>query len=199
MKKALVTGGEGGMGTAIATALRNDYEVFSPDVADLDVTNHAQIEALFEKHGGFDVVVNNAGTIHPVPVKDSVPEKWINDIRVNLIAPYFISRLALQYHPEAIIINIASTAGYAAYKEWSSYCASKAGVITLTKSMANEGVQAFAISPGATDTQFRNHFDLPSDNLMPPERIGELVLEILDGKYEPGVSLFVRKNDFEIR
>jgi NAD(P)-dependent dehydrogenase (short-subunit alcohol dehydrogenase family) len=199
MKKALVTGGSGGMGKVIAVELLGDYEVFAPDLPELDVTNRAQIDAFFDQNGPLDLIVNCAGMIHPLMVIESDPEKWINDVQVNLIAPYLISHAALNANPNVTIINIASTAGYAAYKEWSSYCASKAAVITLTKSMANEGVRAFAISPGATDTQFRDYFDLPNENMMSPIRIAELVREIIDGKYDPGVSLFVRKDEFEIR
>ena len=199
MKKALVTGGSGGMGKVIAAELQGDFEVFAPDLPELDVTDRDQIDTFFEQNGPLDLVVNCAGMIHPLTVIESDPDKWINDIQVNLIAPYLISHAALNSNPNVTIINIASTAGYAAYKEWSSYCASKAAVITLTKSMANEGVNAFAISPGATDTQFRDYFDLPNDNMMSPQRIAELVREILDGKYDPGVSLFVRKDEFEIR
>lgn len=199
MKKILITGGKGGIAQAIVEVFSARHEVHSPGRSELDVTSQESIESYFEVNGSFDVVINNAGSIHPASVIGSDRDMWINDISVNLVAPYLVSKVALEMNRNVIIINIASTAGYAAYKEWSSYCASKAGVITLTKSMANEGLRAYAISPGATDTKFRNYFDLPSNNLMPPFELTSIVDDILAGKYEPGVSIFVRKGCFEIR
>jgi len=197
-QRVLITGGKGGIASGIAEFLHGRFELLCPSKEQLDVTKQAKVDEYLNKIEKLDILINNAGAIHPSTIIDSVPEKWINDINVNLIAPYYVSRQALK-HKCKTIINIASTAGYAAYKEWSSYCASKAGLITLTKCMAAEGIDAYAISPGATDTQFRNYFDLPSDNLMSPKVIGEIVLDILNKKYNPGVSVFVRNGTFELR
>ena len=199
MKKVLITGGSGGIALAVRDLLLDVFEVYSPCRSELDVTDRYAIDSFFKKNGPFDVVINNAGSIHPATVQNSDRDKWINDINVNLVAPYLVSKSALEMNTDTVIINIASSAGYSAYKEWSSYCASKAGVITLTKSMANEGVAAFALSPGAIDTKFRDYFDLPNVNLMSPDEIALIVRDIINGKYEAGCSIFVRKGALEIR
>lgn len=197
MDKVLITGGSGGIAKAIAKCLNSHWVLFCPSRSELDVANLDQIEDHF-KNRKYDVVINNAGSIHVATVINSIPEKWISDIYVNLIAPYYVSRLAL-INGCRTIINISSTAGYAAYQEWSSYCASKAALITLTKCMAAEGIDAYVICPGATDTKFRSYFHLPSDNLMDPLEIGRVVLDILNKKYEPGTSIFIQKGYFALR
>jgi NAD(P)-dependent dehydrogenase (short-subunit alcohol dehydrogenase family) len=197
-RKILLTGGAGGMAQALKTKLAGSCRLHAPDRHELDVAEETAVEAYFLEQGPFDAVINNAGCIHPAAVKDSVTADWIRDIRVNLIGAYLVSRMALRQNPGALIINIASTAAYAAYAEWSSYCASKAGLVTLTKSMAREGARAFAIAAGATDTKFRDGLGLSAANLMPPAQVAETIVDILDEKYKPGDVLFVRRNEFKI-
>ncbi len=195
---ALVTGGRGGIARAIVAALSKTHKVQAPGREQLDIADPTSIEAWVRENGPPQLLVNAAGTIHPGTVREGDPKGWLQDIQVNLIGPYLLTHAVLRTG-SATIINIASTAGYAAYKEWSAYCAAKAGLITLTKSLAAEGVNAFSISPGATDTQFRNRLGLPSNRLQSPEVIARLVLEILDGKYDSGVDLFVRMGEFHVR
>jgi 3-oxoacyl-[acyl-carrier protein] reductase len=197
-RKVLLTGGGGGIAAALRKTLEGKCLLAAPDRLHLDVTDEQAVRRCFLEQGPFDVVINNAGCIHPATVKDSVPAEWIRDIQVNLIGAYLVTRMALEQNPGAMIITIASTAGYAAYRQWSSYCASKAGVLTLTKSLALEGVKAFAVAPGATDTKFREGLGLPDAALMPPERVSELVLDIMAGRYRPGDVLFVRHNEFKV-
>ncbi len=197
--RVLITGGLGDLALAIEKVLQENYVVASPSRHELDVTDSDAIEAFFRENDPFNIVINNAGTIHVATVLGSQRAKWIEDIQVNLIAPYLVSKSALEINPNVIIINIASTAGYAAYKEWSAYCAAKAGVISLTKSMAAEGVNAYAIALGAINTKFRGYLNLPNDNMLEPQDVAKLVLDIMSRKYEPGVSLFVRKGVLEVR
>ena len=199
MKPAvLITGGEGGIAAGIARCLKDDYRLLSPGRRELDVTDLHGVRAFLDGQGPIQVLINNAGVIHPATVVDSDPEDWVTDVRVNLIGPYYLCREALRRGCERIV-NISSTAGYAAYKEWSAYCAAKAGLITLTKSLAAEGVAAYAICPGATDTKFRDGLGLPDDDLQDPGEVGRVVVDILAGKYQPGDSIFVRKGHFEVR
>jgi len=197
-KIVLITGGKGGIARGIASLLKEGYTLLLPDKDELDVSSLDNIKSYFEKIQEIDIVINNAGTIHPKSVEDSDPEKWVRDIKVNLVGPYYISKEALKKGCK-VIINIASTAGYAAYKEWSSYCSSKAGLIAFTKSIAAEGVMAFAISPGATDTQFRKGLGLQTDNLMDPKEIGKVVLDIINKKYKSGDNIIIKKGFLEIR
>jgi len=195
---ALVTGGNGGIARSIVEELTKTHQVLAPGRGDLDVSSQDSIAEWLKQNGVPEILVNAAGTIHPASVKDSDPDKWIRDISVNLIGPYLLCR-ALVRAGEGTIINIASTAGYAAYKEWSSYCSSKSALIKLTKSLANEGVNAYSISPGATDTKFRDDLGLPNNRLQSPDVVAALVRDILDGKYSPGDDIFVRTGELEVR
>ena len=197
-RTVLITGGCGGIARAIVEALQDGYRVLAPSRHELDVTDLTAVRGYLAGRGKIDVLVNNAGTIHPARVFDSDPEEWTEDVRVNLIGPYYLTRETLLCGCTCII-NSSSTAGYAAYKEWSAYCAAKAGLITLTKSLAAEGVAAYAICPGATDTRFRDNLGLANDSLQNPREVGRLVVEILDGRYRPGDSILIRKGQLEVR
>jgi NAD(P)-dependent dehydrogenase (short-subunit alcohol dehydrogenase family) len=198
MKKALITGGQGDIAIAMADKIKNNYIVFRPNKEELNVTDLRSVNDYIESNGPFDLIINNAGSIHPMSLLDSNEEKWVNDIMVNLVGTYYVSKKGLEHNRLAIIINIASTAAYAAYKDWGSYCASKAALITFTKSMANDDFSAFAIAPGAVLTKFRDNFNLPNDNAQDTNAISSIVIEILEGLYKPGDVIFSRKGEKKI-
>lgn len=200
MIKVLITGGRGGIAQGIVEYLKymDEFEFLLPGKDKLDVSNYASVSSYFKQHQDIDVVINNAGVIHPSAVKDSNVQDWIRDIEVNLIGTYLVSREAL-IHGNPTIINISSMAGYSAYKEWSSYCASKAGVISLTKSLSAEGRNVYVICPSGTDTKFRDKIDIPNNNLMNPKEIGKIIFDIFNKKYQSGDSILVRKNMLKVR
>lgn len=198
MKKALITGGNGDIAVAISKEIQKDFIVFKPNKEVLNVTDLNSVENYIRLNGPFDLIINNAGSIHPKRLLESNEEKWVQDIMINLVGVYFVSKKGLEQNEKAIVINIASTAAYAAYKDWSSYCSAKAGVVTFTKSMANDGFSSFAIAPGAVLTKFRNNFNLPNDNALDAADIGNIVREIISGAYNPGDIIFYRKGEKKI-
>ncbi|SFD00688.1 SDR family NAD(P)-dependent oxidoreductase [Flavobacterium phragmitis] len=198
MKRALITGGSGDIAIAISKKLASAFDVYRPNKEILDVTNLNNVRDYINLHGPFDLIINSAGSIHPKRLLESNEEKWVKDLMVNLIGVYYVSKKGLEQNQSAIIINIASTAAYSAYKDWGSYCCSKAGVVTFTKSMANDGFSSYAIAPGAVQTKFRNYFDLPNDNTLNPEDVGIVIGEILGGLYKPGDIIFYRKGEKKI-
>ena len=122
MKKVLITGGQGDIAFAISNRLENEYVLYKPGRNDLDVSDLDSVRNYILKNGPFDLIVNNAGSIHPKRLLESDEEKWVNDIMVNLVGAYYVSKKGLEQNQKAFIINIASTAAYAAYKDWGSYC-----------------------------------------------------------------------------
>ena len=132
-----------------------------------DVTDYAQVQKVvdttLEHFGQLDVLVNNAGTIDPIAMlADSDPQSWARVVDVNLKGVYFGLRAALpvmQKQQSGVIINISSGAASNALDGWSHYCATKAGVLSLTKCVHKEyneaGIRCIGMSPGtvATDMQ----------------------------------------------
>lgn len=199
MKRILITGGSGDWANSFKSNYSDRFTFFTPGRDELDVTNEQSVSDFFAKQTDpFDIVINNAGSIHPERVLQSDSAKWVNDINVNLVGTYFVSKHALMLSDTTMLIHMSSTAGFNAYKDWSSYCASKAGVITLSKSLAADNYQSICLCPGAIDTKFRDYFDLPNNNMMSCEQLNDYVIRVIDGEFASGDVLFIRANEFQL-
>lgn len=132
------------------------------DVSDYEEVANAVTECVAQ-YGKIDVLVNNAGLIDPIArIEDSDPNKWGHVVDVNLKGVYHGLRSALPVMKEqgsGVIVNISSGAATGALEGWSHYCATKAGVLSLTKCAHKEyaefGIRVVGMSPGtvATDMQ----------------------------------------------
>lgn len=193
--KILITGGAGDWASSFKQQFGDRYEITTTTRAELDVTQHDNVASYFANNR-FDVVINNAGSIHPERILDADAQKWINDINVNLIGTFLVSKYALHANKDTVIINISSTAGFNAYANWSSYCSAKAGVITLSKCLAADNFQVYCVCPGAIDTKFRDGLNLSNANAMDCAHLSKYIVEILEGKYASGDVLFIRKDEF---
>lgn len=141
-----------------------------------------------------EVVVNCAGVSYVHEIGGCHPDAWEQDVFVNLIGSYHVARACCAFGVQTMIF-IASVAGMYGKPNHSSYCASKAGVISLVQSLAMEGHNAYAISPGRVDTPMRER-DYPNDtpgSRLSPEQIGGVVQEIIRGEHTPGDNIVIRK------
>ena len=195
---AIVTGGNGGFGTAIAKRLRADgFEVVGADLPALDVTDPESVDRLvadvLAEHGSLDVLVNNAGIAGPTaPVVDYPVEEWRHVLDVNLTGTFLCIRSSVPSMIErgyGRIVNIASIAGKDGNPSMSAYSASKAGVIALTKTVGKElartGVLVNCVVPAVFDAgltekaspEERELFAsrVPMGRMGRPEELAELV------------------------
>ena len=177
-RHALVTGGATGIGLAITKSLRSAgarvtiasrniervhavaSELDGVTGVQLDVTDAADISAVFEQAGPVDILVNNAGIALAAPFEKTSLEQWSKIMAVNLTGVFLCTQAVLasmRERNEGRIINIASTAGLKGAPYISAYAASKHGLIGMTQSLALEfattGITANCVCPGFTDTQ----------------------------------------------
>ena len=194
----LVTGARGGIATAIAQHFVK-HNLYLPARQDMDVCSLDSIQSYLELIPNIDLLINNAGDLYSASIKDSIPDKWLNDINVNFVGTYLTTQALLKKYENVKVINIASASAYRSYKEWSSYCASKAAVVTLTKCLANEGEEAYCICPGGVDTPFRNKIDIVNSQMLAPTEIALLIEKITQGQYNSGDSIVIKSNVLEVR
>lgn len=205
MKKVLVTGGNRGIGLAIAEQLKlEDYEILSPSSKELDVSDEASIKKFFKKHFKEEdtlyALINNAGVFHESSLENYSTQDWKKVIDINLTGAFLVSREALKYLQNnqggrIIMISSISARGYA---YTSAYSASKAGLIGLANSLAEElakdDIQVNTICPGWVRTDMAKNIlhneDLEKNNLsaalqkrwIEAEEIAQLVSYLLSTK-----------------
>ena len=180
MSVVLVTGASSGIGAAIAISFaENGWDVMAAgrdegrleevaDVSERIVTWAGELSSSEEcdelvadtvdEFGEIDCLVNNAGIIVRGNAADLSDDDWRETMTVNLDVPFFLSRAALPYllRAEGSIVNIASDWGLRGGERAVAYCASKGGLVLLTKAMARDhardGLRVNAICPGDVDT-----------------------------------------------
>ncbi|MDO8612810.1 MAG: SDR family NAD(P)-dependent oxidoreductase [Dehalococcoidia bacterium] len=184
-KVALVTGAASGIGRATAALFgREGAKVMCADIdaegaeriarqiadgggeaasVQADVSVAADVEgmvrATVERWGRLDVLVNNAGIYFVLPLTQVPEEEWDRLIDINLKGVFLGCKYAIPQmvsQGKGVIVNTASIAGLRGAANWTTYCASKGGVVQLTKALAVElarlTVRVNCVCPGIIDT-----------------------------------------------
>ncbi len=188
-KQVIVTGASRGIGAATAVALgaagavvvlaARDGRLAATVAAQIvamggeaeavacDVSDGAAVKQLIadarRRFGPIDALINNAGVIEPIAdIADGDPAAWARGIQINLVGPYNMIRAVLPAMLAAgagTIVNVSSGAADRPLEGWSAYCAAKAGLAMLSRSIALEaaasGVRVFDFRPGTCDTEMQ--------------------------------------------
>jgi len=205
-KAALVTGGSSGIGLALARMLRDEgfaltlvsrtaakveaaaAELDAVAVA-ADVSREEDCERALavhsERHGRLDVLVNSAGLGIAGRIEDMTAKQWDLQFGVNLRGLFLLTRGAIPLLRETRghIVNLASIAGTVPAPGLAAYGASKAAVISLTRSLNAEleadGVRVLALCPAFVDTPMASWSPIPGEEMIRPEDCAELVRAVL--------------------
>jgi NAD(P)-dependent dehydrogenase (short-subunit alcohol dehydrogenase family) len=181
-KTAFVTGGTGGIGSAICerfsregaqviaadlappAALPDRVEFIAYDVTDEDICRNTfnELAARWDK---LDILINAAGIEIEKTIEDTTLEEWNRIFAINVTGMFLTSKYALpliRKSTAASIINFGSYDGYLADPGLAAYCATKGAVHALTRAMAcdhgPEGIRVNAICPGYIDTPMLQSF-----------------------------------------
>ena len=125
------------------------------------------VEAAVARFGRLDALCNIAGIIFLANSHQMPAEQWHKTMAINLSAPFFLSRAAIPQLLQAngAIVNVASSAAFIGEAYAAAYCATKAGLVNLTKAMAMEymkqPIRINAVAPGGMITNIAANFRPP--------------------------------------
>jgi 3-oxoacyl-[acyl-carrier protein] reductase len=177
-------------------ALGRQADAFRADVRDEDQVN-AMVEAVIDRFGKIDALVNNAGVMPESRVLDMSLQEWKDVIDVDLTGAFLCSRAVLPGMLErgsGAIVMIASRLGQIGFAGVAHYAAAKAGLLGLVKSLAKEvgpeGVRVNAVAPGVTVTDMttdivegevgrRRLAELPAGRFATPAEVAASVVFLL--------------------
>lgn len=180
-KVAIVTGAASGIGLGVAQLfIKEGSKVVFSDInksgkaaadaagkkalfIECDISNAESVKNLvaktLEAFGTIDILINNAGILYQKPISETSDEEWDAVINTNLKGPFLLTREVLpifEKHGKGKIVNMASIAGIIGYENLSAYCASKGGIIAMTRSLALEfapkNINVNCVCPGAIKT-----------------------------------------------
>ena len=172
-----------------ATELSNGSlrtELIPYDLTDLDGIP-ALVKRIHEKYGSIDILLNIAGYADPQSLLDTSTENIVQTYTINVFAMLILIRETARYMIDrpAKILNVASTAGITSRPGWLAYASSKAAVVSLSATLADElagsGIKVYSISPGRTATELRRKLAPEEDpsTIMQPGQVADVIAQLM--------------------
>lgn len=214
-QRALITGASSGIGRATALAFAQagvhvalvgrsqaklkpvaetamqagvKAQTYAVDLADLEQVRE-QIYAIDQDFGPIDILINNAGMGYTAELTDTSLVDWQTVINLNLTSVFQCIQgilPSMQARQRGTIINVVSIAGRQAFAGWGAYCASKFGLMGLSKTLAAEerthGIRVTALCPGSVNTPLWDtetvHADFDRSAMLSPESVAQSILHV---------------------
>jgi 3-oxoacyl-[acyl-carrier protein] reductase len=173
------------------TAAAMDREGTHVEVIPYDLMDLAGIpdlvRGIHDKFGSIDVLLNIAGYADPQSLLDTDIENIVTTYTINVFAMLVLIREMTRHMQDrpAKILNVASTAGITSRPGWLAYASSKAAVVSMSATLADElagsGIKVYSISPGRTATELRRKLAPEEDlsKIMQPSHVADVIAQLM--------------------
>jgi len=176
-------------------------EAFRGDWSKIDQVESA-IAQISQRLGPIDILVNNAGVFRTVSIEDTTEAIWDEQLDLNLKGLFFAIRAVvpqMKKRRSGKIINISSIAGVGAFPNCPAYCASKGGVLNLTRAAACElspfGINVNGIAPGNVETAINAHVRANPDYVQSMARMTPSGIAFLKPEDIAGTAVYLASED----
>jgi 3-oxoacyl-[acyl-carrier protein] reductase len=163
-----------------------EVELIAYDLMDLDGIPDL-VRRVHERYGSIDILLNIAGYADPQSLLDTDADNIVKTYTINVFAMLLLIREMARYMYDrpAKILNVASTAGITSRPGWLAYASSKAAVVSLSATLADElagsGIRIYSISPGRTATELRRKLAPEEDpaTIMQPSQVADVIAQLM--------------------
>lgn len=179
-----------------------DVRLIPYDLGDLDGIPDL-VRDIHDEHGRMDILLNIAGYADPRALLDTSSTNVVRTFTINVFAMLVLTREFVRYMQgrPAKILNVASTAGITSRPGWVAYAASKAAVVSMSQTLADElagtGIKVYSISPGRTATELRRILapDEDGSKIMQPSAVADVIATLMrdDERTLDGQNIIVRQ------
>ena len=179
-----------------------------------DVSNEIEvknmIDTIINKFGKIDILINNAGIAMDNDIFNKSKDEFMKVLEVNLVGTFLVTKEATKYMNDGIIINISSTDGIDTFNELSmDYCASKSGVISLTKTLALRfpNLKVYSVAPNWVKTKPVMEMNqeyleqelkrIGQKRLIEPNEVATKIIDLINNPQESGKIIRIDGDDNE--